>query len=260
MKTIATKNGYAAMVDDADYEALNAFQWVGRKIRNVVYAQRKVGGTYALMHRQILKAPSGVMVDHVNGIGLDNRRENLRLVSNSQNQQNRTKVKAAASRFKGVRFNKRKGKWYAMIRKDGKPKFLGHFDNEDLAARAYNAAAKQLFGPYAKTNSITEAKPGEAKAEPEQSPLTPEDLAPLFKTYDASRGVPPVSQAPEGGWRLLTEGELILDTDEYLEYDGKRWASMDGSLLVGSTFGLIQCQPIRRRAPEITGEKGADRG
>src|SRR3546814_3106867 len=98
-----------------------------------------------MMHRLIMNAPRGVEVDHINGNGLDNRRENLRLASTSQNQMNRKRTRSACG-FKGVTFNKGCGKWQAQIKRAGKNIYLGLHETPERASAAYKGAAKILFG------------------------------------------------------------------------------------------------------------------
>lgn len=135
----------------------------------------KVGQTKRL-HRVIMERIVGRALtrkehtDHINGNGLDNRRENLRLVSNSQNSMNSKKPKARGSssygkysKYKGVsRYKKRNGElgaYFAHIRKDGKIKYIRGCDSEEAAARAYDKAAKELFGEYAYLNFPDEKNP-----------------------------------------------------------------------------------------------------
>jgi len=92
------------------------------------------------------------MVDHKNNNGLDNQRDNLRPATYSTNQFNQTKRANRSSQYKGVYLHKSRGKWMARIRKMYKETFLGYFDNEIDAAKAYDVAAKQMFGEYAKLN------------------------------------------------------------------------------------------------------------
>lgn len=107
------------------------------------------------MHRLILGAPAGIGVDHRNGDGRDNRRLNLRLATRTQNAQNRSKNRdKTSSRYKSVYARRRKGPWYAQIRIRGRNKHLGVFETEEEAALAYNRAAVEYFGEYARLNQI----------------------------------------------------------------------------------------------------------
>lgn len=104
------------------------------------------------MHRLILSARDGDVVDHINGDGLDNRRSNLRIVTIQQNAFNQ-KHHGGSSRHKGVSYRTDSGTWRAYITKDGKRRYLGTFASEDDAARAYNNEAERLFGEHAKLNA-----------------------------------------------------------------------------------------------------------
>ena len=103
------------------------------------------------MHGLIMPAPDGQFVDHINGNGLDNRRENLRLVTHQQNSFNQ-KHHGGSSKFKGVSIDRISGSWRAYITVDGKRKHLGRHGTEIDAAKAYDMAAKEFFGEYAKLN------------------------------------------------------------------------------------------------------------
>jgi hypothetical protein len=91
-------------------------------------------------------------VDHIDGDILNNHAENLRWATHSENGMNRIKLKDNTSGFKGVSFNKRRGKWQAQIRKDGKRHHLGYFTNAEDAAKVYDKAATAMFGEFAKLN------------------------------------------------------------------------------------------------------------
>ena len=106
------------------------------------------------MHRLILglSIKDGIFTDHINGNILDNRRANLRTCTNSQNQANSKLRKDNTSGYKGVNFIPKTKNWQASIRLKGKKLYLGHFVNKELAARAYNSAAKLYFGKFAKLN------------------------------------------------------------------------------------------------------------
>jgi len=106
-----------------------------------------------LMHREITKAPPGLLIDHINTDSLDNRKANLRLATPSQNSCNTRRDKSNTySRYRGVSFSKRKQKWFAAIRTDGKKLWLGYFDNEIDAAKAYDNAARIYHKDFARTN------------------------------------------------------------------------------------------------------------
>jgi len=149
MKTIKLTQGYEAIVDDADFEYLNQFKWCAhKKSETVIYVVRKENKKMISMHREIMGFPKD-MVDHRNHNTLDNRRENLRVANNFQNQQNRNKVnKTTTSKYKGVCLFKRDGTWKAQIRHNGKCLFLGYYDTELEAKNAYDKKAKELFGEF----------------------------------------------------------------------------------------------------------------
>jgi hypothetical protein len=105
------------------------------------------------LHRLLLNAPPELQVDHINGDGLDNRRSNLRLATGSQNQGNSRKRRdGVTSQYRGVSWNKRAGKWQALLRREGKLQYLGYFSDEEAAARAYDAAALEQWGSFARLN------------------------------------------------------------------------------------------------------------
>lgn len=119
------------------------------------------GGRTIYAHRVIAERMEGrklhrhEKVDHINGNGTDNRRENLRVVSHSDNLVNRSGWRNSSSKYKGVTFYKRDGNWQSKICPHGKTIHLGYFANEEEAAIAYNNAAVLHYGDKAKLNEIT---------------------------------------------------------------------------------------------------------
>ena len=105
------------------------------------------------MHRAVLDVPTGKFIDHINHNGLDNRKANLRVVTRLENTWNKRKQRGNySSQYKGVTWLKRTGKWQARIVCNGRAIFIGQFDDEKAAARAYDARAAELFGEYAALN------------------------------------------------------------------------------------------------------------
>lgn len=106
------------------------------------------------MHRFIMDAKKGDIIDHVNGDPLDNRFKNLRKCTVSQNAKNRSINKNNTSGYKGVVWHLQVCKWQSRIYVDGKWKSLGIFDDKMKAAKAYNKAAKVHYGKFAKLNTF----------------------------------------------------------------------------------------------------------
>lgn len=152
MKEIPLTRGQYAIVDDADYEALSQHRWHAIKPAGTYYATRRNGAKHVYMHRAVLETTGPV--DHINGNGLDNRRDNLRPATTAQNQWNTEKQANNTSGYKGVTYDKRARKWKAYIGVNGKRLHLGYFSTAEEAAIAYNDAASVAHGEFAYRNGI----------------------------------------------------------------------------------------------------------
>lgn len=158
-KSISLTRGFSAIVDAEDYPFLSQFHWFaknrndGKFVALRMRRKHESGSTkFVVMHRVIVNAHEDVQVDHVNLDSLDNRRCNLRICTNGNNQMNSALRTHNTSGYKGVDFSQ--GMWRARIVKHGKEIFLGRFDIPEKAAGAYDGAADDLFGEFAKTNRM----------------------------------------------------------------------------------------------------------
>jgi hypothetical protein len=147
-KIITLTKGKETIVDDEDFEELSKHKWFITK----KYASRHSPNGFIYMHRVIMKTPDGMETDHINGDYLDNRHENLRICTTSENQRNKRIQANNTSGYKGVCWDKKNKKWCAQIKCNGISKKLGRFENIFDAARSYDIAAKKLFGEFARTN------------------------------------------------------------------------------------------------------------
>lgn len=146
-------------MDPEDYARLAKYKWHLSGRRGAFYAarcmwvrsERKTKSPK--MHREIMKVDDNLYIDHINGDGLDNRKANLRAATALQNSWNSQKTRRKSwSRYKGVTWNKRGEKWISQIQANGKIKFIGRFDDEVQAAKAYDRAAKEYHGEFAALN------------------------------------------------------------------------------------------------------------
>lgn len=156
MKEIQLTQNKVALVDNEDFERLNLHKWYALKSRNTYYAVRNSkiinGKRFEIrMHREIMNAPKGIQVDHRNGNGLYNCKENLRFATNRQNCFNQKKPhKNNKLGIKGVHWNKKKKKFIAQIRIGDKKVHLGYFNVMGDADSAYRIAEEKYFGEFAR--------------------------------------------------------------------------------------------------------------
>lgn len=173
MKEVKLPHGVVALVDGEDYaKVLEAGRW---HLNTGGYA---LNGRHGLLHRYVLDLPreefgkpKQFTVDHINHDRLDNRKENLRIVSCAESNRYRRKwvnspEARVVSRFKGVYFEPKRGNWTAYISFEGKRSHLGLFETDVEAALAYNIAAAHYFGAFAVMNSLDGVEPSPVRSRP----------------------------------------------------------------------------------------------
>ena len=136
------------LIDASDVERLSHYQW---SVGTHGYATHGSGNKQVLMHRLLAAAETSEFVDHINQNKLDNRKANLRICSQQQNAMNRSKEKTGSNPYKGLCLTP-DGKWQAQIAFNKKSIYLGRFNNPETAAKAYDTAARKLFGEYGSLN------------------------------------------------------------------------------------------------------------
>ncbi len=154
MARIELTQGLFSLVDDCDADHISQFSWHPAKSGKLVYAITTLYEPKQTLsiHRLIMAPPRGLVVDHINCDGLDNRRENLRVITQAENVRRR-RPHGKASQYRGVSKSSSKSKpWWAMIRVNDKQKNLGSFLTEIEAAMAYDCAARDAWGPIAYQN------------------------------------------------------------------------------------------------------------
>lgn len=157
MRQIPLTKGHFALVDDADYFLVSQFKWTydkGYAVRKITLSPKKYKVIY--LHRFLTNAQPGQLVDHADGNKLNHCRANLRICDGSLNNANRRVIKKfnrnSTSQYRGVYKDLRKDRWRAGIAYKGRRYWLGYFQSETEAAKAYDAKAKELFGKFAVPN------------------------------------------------------------------------------------------------------------
>ncbi len=151
VRYIPLTQGKFAIVDAADYERLSRYKWCATRSGRKWYACRRHKGRMIFMHRFLMNPPKGMVVDHIDGGGLNNRRGNMRICTQQQNIYN-SRPKGKTSKYKGVTWDKNRRQWIVLIRYEGRSILVGRFDDEIEAAKAYDRKAFELFGEFAWLN------------------------------------------------------------------------------------------------------------
>jgi hypothetical protein len=141
--------GACFKIDDIDFPTIQKYKWY---VNIHGYIIGKKNNRNFQLHRFIMKAPDGVLVDHISGDKQDNRRDNLRFCTKTENAQNSKKQRGNRTGYKGIWYHKHRSKYYASIRVNGKQKHLGVFNTDIEAAHAYDKAALFYFGEFARVN------------------------------------------------------------------------------------------------------------
>lgn len=149
------------MVDDSDYAELSKLRWYTIDCKGVSYALVAGSKPITYMHRLIMNAPSETYVDHINRNGLDNRRENLRVTTQSQNIANAKMFSSNTSGFKGVTLMR--GKWHAQIKYKKHNACSGNMPDLVTAALVRDELARRLFGEPTFINLPDQTLPNEYK-------------------------------------------------------------------------------------------------
>lgn len=162
MKIIELTQDKVALVDDEDYDVLMEHKWCAHWNYTKWYAVSRINAKVTKMHKFLLHSEAAYIhgkyalleIDHVDGDGLNNQRNNLRWVSRTENLRNRVANKSSSSQYVGVYFEQYTQRWCAAIKVDGKTFKIGRFDNEYDAALARDKVALDMWGNIAKMNVL----------------------------------------------------------------------------------------------------------
>ena len=144
-KIIPLSAGKSALVDNDDFDRLKDITWCF----GPAYAYNP---TIGVMHRFIMNCPSDMFIDHINHDTLDNRKSNLRICTMSENNRHIRPKNGGTSKYKGVHWCNRINKWISKISINGKTICIGRYENEIVAAKAYDKIAIELFKEFAILN------------------------------------------------------------------------------------------------------------
>lgn len=141
-----------ALIDHADLPVISVRKWHARTTQGKTYAVTKINRRSVPMHVFLLGKKPGLVIDHADGNGLNNTRANLRHCTQRENMRNQKHHSDAAAPYKGIWRMKDCDRWAAQIQPKGKRIYLGLYKTAEEAARAYDAKARELFGPFARLN------------------------------------------------------------------------------------------------------------
>lgn len=153
-------DGDVILLDCDDFRWARFFEWHiehgGSREHPIAYVYRPCRFQDKVVHlkmeREIMDTPDGLVTDHINHNGLDNRKGNLRICTQAENVRNKRKSAGKSSQYKGVCWNKQQSRWRAYIAGGERYRYLGNFKNEEDAARAYDKAARDQYGQFACCN------------------------------------------------------------------------------------------------------------
>ena len=162
-------NGDSFIFDAQDLNLVQGHRW---RIDPYGYPVTRIEQKNYRLSRLILQPQNGLYVDHINGDTRDNRRENLRLASTVDNQRNMRIPTHNSTGFKGVTYVRAKGRYRAQISINDRTKHIGYFDTSEEAARAYDTAARFLFGEFACVNFPLPGEQGCLRNQPQRLAAT----------------------------------------------------------------------------------------
>ena len=154
MKLLISKK--YVLIDSVDFNKISSYSWYLRPYYRSKTKFKVATATKPIiyMHRLIMNCPDELVIDHINGNALDNRKRNLRVCSVSNNAKNRSKNKNNTSGHTGVHWCKKNNKWKSRIRCDKKSYHLGFYTNVLDAAKAYNKKSLELFKEFSNLNRV----------------------------------------------------------------------------------------------------------